>query len=40
MDTPILDTFAAGLARRGFGGARFEFPYMQGRQTRTGKKTS
>lgn len=28
MDTPFMNAFAGGLARRGFRTARFEFPYM------------
>jgi len=37
MDTPFMNAFAQGLARRGFRVARFEFPYMAERRE-TGKK--
>lgn len=37
MDSPFMDAFAAGLAERGLGCARFEFPYMAERRA-TGKK--
>jgi len=37
MDSPFMDAFAAGLAARGLGCARFEFPYMAERRE-TGKK--
>jgi predicted alpha/beta-hydrolase family hydrolase len=36
-DTPLLNAFAAGLARRGLRVARFEFPYMASFR-HTGKK--
>ncbi|MBX7198194.1 MAG: alpha/beta hydrolase [Rhodospirillaceae bacterium] len=36
MDTPFMTFFAEGLAERGFGVGRFEFPYMAAR--RTGKR--
>jgi uncharacterized protein len=32
MDTPFMDTFALGLAARGYRVARFEFPYMADRR--------
>jgi predicted alpha/beta-hydrolase family hydrolase len=32
MDSPFMDRFAAGLAERGLGVARFEFPYMRARR--------
>ena len=37
MDSPFMEYFAGGLAKKGFGVARFEFPYMSERR-RTGKK--
>ncbi len=37
MDTPFMEAFASGLARRGFRVARFEFPYMAERRL-AGKK--
>ena len=37
LDTPFLNSFAAGLARRGLRVARFEFPYLV-ESRRTGKK--
>jgi uncharacterized protein len=36
MDSPFMDTFAAGLGARGIRIARFEFPYMVNRRA-TGK---
>ncbi len=37
MDSPFMEYFAGNLAEKGFGVARFEFPYMSERR-RTGKK--
>ena len=37
MDTPFMNDFAAGLAGRGVGCVRFEFPYMHARRE-TGKR--
>ncbi|MEM9304532.1 MAG: alpha/beta family hydrolase [Pseudomonadota bacterium] len=37
MDTPFMNDVAAGLARRGLGCVRFEFPYMRARRE-TGKR--
>ncbi len=37
MDAPFMNTFADGIAERGFRVARFEFPYMQ-RQRAEGKR--
>ena len=39
MDSPFLQSIAAGLARLGWGVVRFEFPYMQ-RSRDTGKKAA
>jgi predicted alpha/beta-hydrolase family hydrolase len=36
MDSPFMDFFATGLAKRGFRVVRFEFPYMATKRT-TGK---
>jgi predicted alpha/beta-hydrolase family hydrolase len=37
MDSPFLDFFAKGLAKRGFRVARFEYPYMASKRV-TGKQ--
>ena len=37
MDSPFMNTVAAGLAREGTGVVRFEFPYMHSRRT-SGKR--
>ena len=39
MDSPFLQSIAAGLARLGWGVVRFEFPYMQ-RARQSGKKAA
>jgi predicted alpha/beta-hydrolase family hydrolase len=38
MDTPFMNFFAEGLAARGYGVARFEFPYMAARRANGPKK--
>lgn len=39
MDSPFMETIAVGLADRGWGVIRFEFPYMQ-RSRASGKKAA
>ena len=38
MDSPFLETMADGLAERGIRVGRFEFPYMQKRRCREGRR--